>query len=375
MKFGLFTEADTPRGYSVARRYKEVICEAQFAEDMGFDVWGCSEQHFTGPVATTSAPEVIYGAVAQATSKIKLRTMSSVMLKFNHPLRVAERLATIDVISEGRLEIGTVRGNNPHVVQAFEVDATKSMEEWEESLRVVAKAMTQPMIEHDSPRYKIHPVRLWPRLYQPQFPSTYVSSTGLATHQQAGSLGLGVMSFTVYGWDHVEESLRAYRKASEASTPIPGIPVNRSIARLFLGGQCAATKKDALEKVRPSCLGFMKFLVAFFGSTSEKSPDYAYLNDWKKLIAGHEDDLEWMNDNLPQVLNGTPDHVIEQVKRVQAMGFDEVIFRIDGNGHRQIMESLEYFGKYVIPEFRNPDDVVQQSTYEDLGVFPPPFML
>ena len=69
MKFGLFTEADTPRGYSVARRYKEVIREAQYAEEMGFDVWGCSEQHFTGPVATTSAPEVLYGAVAQATSR------------------------------------------------------------------------------------------------------------------------------------------------------------------------------------------------------------------------------------------------------------------------------------------------------------------
>lgn len=375
MRFGLFTEADTPRGYSVARRYKEVIREAQYAEEMGFDVWGCSEQHFTGPVATTSAPEVLYGAVAQATSKIKLRTMSSVMLKFNHPLRVAERLATIDVISDGRLEIGTVRGNNPHVVQAFEVDAARTTAEWEESLRLVVKALTQETVEHHSELYKVHPVRVWPRLLQSHFPRTYVSSTGLATHEQAGSMGLGVMSFTVYGWDHVEEAVRSYHKAAKEATPIPGVPQNRSIARLFLGGQCAATRKEALDKVRPSCLGFMKFLVAFFGSTSEKSPDYAYLNDWKKLIAGHEDDLEWMNDHLPQVLNGTPDHIIEQVKRVEKMGFDEVIFRIDGNGHRQIMESLEYFGKYVIPEFRNPDDVVRQSTYEDLGVFPPPYML
>lgn len=375
MKFGLFTEADTPRGYSVARRYKEVIREAQYAEEMGFDVWGCSEQHFTGPVATTSAPEVLYGAVAQATSRIKLRTMSSVMLKFNHPLRVAERLATIDVISDGRLEIGTVRGNNPHVVQAFEVDAAKTTAEWEESLRLVIKALTQETVEHHSDLYKVHPVRVWPRLLQRQFPRTFVSSTGLATHEQAARMGLGVMSFTVYGWDHVEEAVRRYHAAANEATPIPGGTRNRSIARLFLGGQCAATKKEALEKVRPSCLGFMKFLVAFFGSTSEKSADYAYLNDWKKLIAGHEDDLEWMNDHLPQVLNGTPDHIIEQVKRVEKMGIDEVIFRIDGNGHRQIMESLEYFGKYVIPEFRNPDDVVRQSTYEDLGVFPPPFML
>jgi hypothetical protein len=151
--------------------------------------------------------------------------------------------------------------------------------------------------------------------------------------------------------------------------------VNDCISRLFIGGQVAATKEAALEKARPSCLGFMKFLVDFFSSTSEKGADYAYLKDWKKLIAGHEDDLEYMNENLPQVLNGTPDDVIEEVKRIEAMGFDEALFRIDGNGHRQIMESLEMFGKYVIPEFRNSADVVHNSIYEDLGVLPPPYML
>lgn len=375
MKFGLFTEGDTPRGYSVARRYQEMIREAQFAEEMGFDFWGCSEQHFTGPVATTSAPEVLYGAVAHATSRIKLRTMSTVMLHFNHPLRIAERLATIDILSHGRVELGTVRGNNPHVVKAFEIDAPNAVKEWEESLRLTAKALTQETVEHHGHYYNVEPVTVWPRLYQPTFPPTFVSSTGLGTHEQAGGLGLGVLSFTVYGWDHVEQAVKTYREAVAAADPIPGIPVNNSIGRLFLGGQLAVTKEAALEKARPSCLGFMKFLINFFASTGETSPDYAYLKDWEKLIAGHEDDLGWMNDNLPQVLNGTPDDVIEEVRRIEGIGFDEAIFRIDGNGHHQIMESLELFGKYVIPEFRNRDDVVQVSTYEGLGVAAPPFML
>jgi alkanesulfonate monooxygenase SsuD/methylene tetrahydromethanopterin reductase-like flavin-dependent oxidoreductase (luciferase family) len=352
-----------------------MIREAQFAEDMGFDFWGCSEQHFTGPVATTSAPEVLYGAVAHATSRIKLRTMSTVMLHFNHPLRVAERLATIDVLSRGRLELGTVRGNNPHVVKAFEIDAPNVLKEWEESLRLTAKALTEETVSHRGEYYTVEPVTVWPRLYQPTFPRTFVSSTGLGTHEQAGGLGLGVLSFTVYGWDHVEQAVKTYRDAAARATPIPGIPINNSIGRLFLGGQLAATKDAALEKARPSCLGFMKFLINFFGSTGETSPDYAYLKDWEKLIAGHEDDLAWMNDNLPQVLNGTPDDVIEEVKRIEALGFDEAIFRIDGNGHRQIMDSLELFGKYVIPEFHNHHDVVQVSTYEELGVPAPAFML
>jgi alkanesulfonate monooxygenase SsuD/methylene tetrahydromethanopterin reductase-like flavin-dependent oxidoreductase (luciferase family) len=375
MKFGLFTEGDTNRGYSVTQRYGEMIREAQYAEEVGFDTWGCSEQHFIGPSCTIAAPEVLYGAVAHATSRITLRTMSTVMLHFNHPIRIAERLATIDVLSHGRLELAAVRGNNARTLDAFEVNPLTTVKEWDETLRVVVKALTQETLEHQGDFYTIAPVKVWPRLCQPTFPRTYVSSTGIGTHEHAGSLGLGVQSFTIYGWDHVEEAVRAHQKAVANPHPIPGVPVNKSIARLVIGGQIAATKKEALELARPSALGFMKWLIGIFDETGVKGPDFAYMHDWKKLIAGHEDDIEWMNDNLPQVLNGTPDDIIEGVKRFETMGFDEVIFRLDGQGHRQIMKALEYFGKYVIPEFRNPHDVVQHSDYEALGIFPPKYML
>jgi alkanesulfonate monooxygenase SsuD/methylene tetrahydromethanopterin reductase-like flavin-dependent oxidoreductase (luciferase family) len=375
MRFGMFTEGDAPRGYSVAQRYYEVIREAQYAEEMGFDFWGASEQHFTGPVATISAPEVLFAAVAQVTSRIKIRSMSAVMLHFNHPLRIAERLATLDILSRGRIEMSTARGNNPHVVGAFEVDAPNTREEWEETLRLTVKALTTDPVEHHGRFYRVEPVSVWPKLYQPEFPKIFLSSTSLETHQKAGELGLGLCSFTIYGWEYMEEALRSYEKAIANATPIPGTSVNRSKGILVLGGQVAATRREALAKARPSALGFMKFLVDFFGSIGETSPDYAYLGDWKKLIAGHEDDLEYMNDALPLMVNGTPDEMIEKIRRLEKLGADEVIFRIDGNGHRQIMESLEMFGKYVIPEFKHPANVVRQSIYEDLGVFPPPFMV
>jgi len=376
MKFGLFNEGDTNRGYSVTRRYDEMIREAQFAEEMGFNTWGASEQHFVGPSCTTSAPEVIYGAIAHATSKITLRTMSTVMLSFNHPIRIAERLSTIDVLSHGRLEVAAVRGNNAPTIEAFQVNGETTLKEFRETLDVVIKALTQETLEHQGEFYTISPVKVWPRLHQPAFPRTYISSTGVDTHAMAGRLGLGAQSFTIYGWDHIAEVVDAHQKAvADATSIIPGAPVNRSMARLVIGGQIAATRKEAVELARPSCLGFMKWLIGFFENTAAKGADFAYLDDWRKLIKGHEDDLEWMNDNLPQVLNGTPDDIIEGVKRFQDAGFDEVIFRIDGQGHHQIMKSLEYFGKYVIPEFRNSGDVVQHSSYEDVGVYPPAYML
>ncbi len=130
MKFGLFQEGDVNRGASNTMRFKVTIREVQYAEETGFDVWGCSEQHFVGPACTTSAPEVLYGAMAQATSKITLRTMTTVMLGFIHSIRIAERLAMIDVLSNGRLQLGAVRGNDAHVVDAFQVDASDTLAEW-----------------------------------------------------------------------------------------------------------------------------------------------------------------------------------------------------------------------------------------------------
>lgn len=374
MKFALFVEGDTNRGYSVSERYHEIIREAQYAEEVGFDAWGCAEQHFVGPTCTTSAPEVIFGAVAQATSRITLRTMSTVMLHFNHPIRIAERLATIDILSRGRLEFTAVRGNNAHVFDAFEINPETTLKEWEETLRVTVKALTDDVLEHDGDFYKIHPTTVWPKLYQPTFPKTFVASTGIGTHEMAGRLGLGALSFTVYGWDYVEQIVEAYFKAAENPTPIPGVPVNRHLSQFVIGGQIAATREKALEQARPSCLGFMKWLIGFMRNTGAKGNDLKYMADWEKLIAGNEDNIEWMNDNLPQVLNGTPDDVIAGVKRLEKLGFNEVIFRIDGQGHQQIMESLKYFGKYVIPEFKNPRGVVRRSDYEDIGIFPPPYM-
>ncbi|MDT7627853.1 MAG: hypothetical protein QOF99_8754, partial [Pseudonocardiales bacterium] len=90
MRFMVATEAETPLGTTHHRRYKEVLEEARFAEEMGFHTWGTSEQHFMSPVSCVSAPEVLYGAVAALTSRIRIRHAIVLLpFAFNHPLRVA----------------------------------------------------------------------------------------------------------------------------------------------------------------------------------------------------------------------------------------------------------------------------------------------
>ena len=108
MKFGFLSEAETAPGTTHYRRYMEVVDEAILAEEMGWDFFGTSEQHFISPVACVSAPETFYPFIAAKTSKIKLRHMVVLLpFPFNHPIRVAERLATLDIVSNGRAEFGT----------------------------------------------------------------------------------------------------------------------------------------------------------------------------------------------------------------------------------------------------------------------------
>lgn len=375
MRFVFLTEGDTPRGASVADRYHEIIREAQFCEEMDFDAWGSSEQHFTSPVATVSAPEIIFGAVAQATERIHIRSMSTVMLNFNHPIRIAERLATLDILTRGRMEFGTARGNNANVVRTFEIDAHNTRSEWRETLEVCVKALTMEELDHQGEFYKIKSTTVWPRLYSSEFPPIYLSSTSLDTHAVAGSLGIGAMSAVPYGWEAVQDAIDAYKREVAKAEPIPGAQVNNSISQLALGAHCAATREQALEESRPSTLGFTKWLSSFYAAISETSPEYKYIADHEKTLGDHSDDLPYLVDALPWLLIGTPDDIIKRIKVFETMGINEMILRMDGFGHSKIMEGIEMLGKYVLPEFKNPSNIIRKSPYEEIGVAAHPYML
>ena len=137
MRFGLLQEGLLDAGTDGHRRYHEMVEEAVIAEEAGFDFYANSEQHFivTPDLVSVSSPEVFLTYVAARTSRIRLRTASTVLLEFNHPVRVAERLATLDVLSGGRAELGTARSNNVNTLEAFGVDPTTTRAQWTESIQ------------------------------------------------------------------------------------------------------------------------------------------------------------------------------------------------------------------------------------------------
>ena len=373
MRFGMISEACVSKGMPYSVRYHEVIKEAIFAEEMGFEFFGSSEQHFIPTGYTISAPEVLYGAIAALTSTIKLRHMSVVALKFNHPIRIAERLATLDILSRGRVEFGTARSNNIQYLNTFGVDPTNTRSEWRETLEVVVRALTESPFEFHGEHYDFDPVDVVPKLYRPQCPPIFVSASSYETHRVAGQIGIGAMSFdNWFGWEYLEGCINEYRQGLLEAEPIGGLyDVNARSSFLTFPAHCAATREQAVTESRSTIIGLCTgvqhlYLEMARGEAARGGTGYDYLHRMEDLDE-HKNDVDYMIDSNPTVLVGDPDQCIERCKELEKIGVDEVILKIDGYGHHTNLRSIEMFGKYVLPEFSHPQ-AIPANDWEALGV-------
>lgn len=369
MRFGLISEADTPKGMTHYHRYHELLDEIKLAEDVGFDFWGSSEQHFLPTVASISAPETFYAAVAMRTSRIKLRHMSVVMLKFNHPIRIAERLATLDILSHGRVEFCTARSNSHLTIGPFEVDAEETRDQWRETLEATIKALVNDPFEHEGKMYKIQPTSVAPRLYRESLFPVSVIANSFETFDLAGKSGLGVITADNWlGWDWLKEGADRYWKAIKDAKPFAPYPVTKSLGYFVATANCDTDEERAINSARHIASGFFALCESIYTGMAARSDSYATGIGRISEMAARRDDLEFMMDHTPSLILGTPERFVTQIKRLESLGYDEVVLRIDGFGHEQNCRAIELVGKYVIPAFKSPRSAVWNSEYEHLGI-------
>jgi alkanesulfonate monooxygenase SsuD/methylene tetrahydromethanopterin reductase-like flavin-dependent oxidoreductase (luciferase family) len=356
MRFGLLQEGLRAPGEDPHRRYLEMVEEAIVAEEAGFDFYANSEQHFhlTADIVSVSAPESFLPFVAARTRRIRLRTASTVLLEFNHPVRVAERVATLDVLSGGRAELGTARSNNVRTLEAFSIDPTTTRAQWTEALTVVVACLTHDPFEHRGELWDVPARTLSPPCVQQPHPPIYVSASGPETHAIAGRLGIGAMTgASIIGWQHVERCAAAYHEAVQDPQPISSV-VNKSLCFAALGAHCAETSEQAFEDARRPTMAFMRRMLGpggMYESLVKASPDYGYLAGVAAEARERMDDLEYIVSIAPYMSIGTPDFLIDRFRRLERLGYNEVLLRIDGMGHDTNVRGIQAFGRDVIPAF------------------------
>ena len=355
MKFGLIQEGHIGPGVSAAQRYAEMVEEAVLAEKMGFDYYALSEQHFLVDICTVSAPEVLVGAIAARTERIKIRFCAAVLHAYNHPIRVAERVTTLDALSNGRAELATARSNNLNTLQAFGVDPKDTKAQWSESLDVIVKALTEDPFEHHGRFWDIPPRSLTPLPYprvDPPIPPLWVTAGGVDSHRAAGERGIGVLTGqSIYGWDHAANCMSAYKEAIATAPPVVGDYVNDSNGFFGAVTHCAETQKEALEQIREVAYQFVDLAIWLFGNLAPTSPDYAYMSRIEK-VRERSRDLDFLMEQSPYLQIGTPDYLSERLKRLEAMGCDEFVARIDGTSTEHVRQAIELIGREVIPRFK-----------------------
>ncbi len=368
MRFALFYEIPVARPWdedSERIAYRNTIEQAVAGERFGWDAFWTVEHHFLEEYSHCSNPEVLYGAIAALTERIRLGYGVRLMPKpYNHPVRTAESVAVLDLISNGRVDVGTGRSATRPELEGFGIDPTQTRQMWQEAIGHVVGCWTNDEHSFDGEFWSMPKRRVLPKPLQKPHPPLWGATSSEDGHRQVGELGLGLCSFAVgVPPEEVKAKIGIYREAiARCERPI-GAFVNEQAAT-FTMTVCAPSRDEAWETARESFEWYPKHgarLIATMAELmAERNQDlgnYAYAADLKNTDDQGLLDLltlEYLAESGAAVL-GTPADCIELCERYRAAGVDLLLCLVNPYkiGHEQVMQTIELIGTEVIPHFRD----------------------
>jgi len=392
MKFGLFYELQLPKPYErdtwdpddERRIIQEMLDQVELADRLGYDYIFQVEHHFLEEYSHSSAPEVVLAAASQRTKQIRLgHGIVHMPPGHNHPARTAERVATLDLVSNGRVEFGTGEGASDMELGGFNTDRSLKKQMWEESTRECLRMMTaEPYQGHDGTFLKMPVRNVIPKPLQKPHPPVWVAASRRETVMLAGRLGIGSLGF---GFETPEEACeripRYYELVREECRPI-GAAINPAVATVATM-MCCPTDEEAVEKG----LSGAQFFAFSLGRGTPPNPprhpgqDHLYrefIDSRRAPAAGQSSaparDQEPEDEGQRALYRagrrggfiGSPAYIRENLRRYEEAHLDAMIFvaQCGDRKHEDIMASIELFAKEVMPEFQERHETVQKPWRE-----------
>ncbi len=352
MKFGLFYEHQIPRPWDEGAEHKlfqDALSQVELADRLGFDYIWEVEHHFLEEYSHSSAPEVFLAACSQRTHQIRLGHGIVLMPPgYNHPARVAERIATLDLVSNGRVEWGTGESASHMELGGFNVDPKCKREMWAECTRETAKMMVQsPYAGYEGQYFSMPPRNVVPKPLQSPHPPPWVACSSRDSLRYAARYGLGALTFAFVDAEEaqfwVEEYYDIFEKACEPLTQ----RVNPNIA-MVSGFSCHDDEETAVARGLDG-LRFFRFGLAHYYHNGSQIPGETDI--WQLYKQTPQDPAE------ARAGIGTPDQIREHLEIMENAGVDQVVFiqQAGANRHEDICESLELFAERVLPDFKARD--------------------
>jgi alkanesulfonate monooxygenase SsuD/methylene tetrahydromethanopterin reductase-like flavin-dependent oxidoreductase (luciferase family) len=375
MKFDLLYELQVPKPHderSEYRCYHEALAQIELADRLGFDTVWAVEHHFLNEFAHCSAPEVFLSAAAQRTKRIRIgHGVVLLPSRFNHPIRVAERAAALDILSDGRLEFGTGRSSQ-YEQAGFEIATERSRDMWRESLEIIPRMWTEDPFEFAGEFVKIPQRSILPKPLQKPHPPLWMAATSPEGWEIAGRAGIGILGLTIFvRIPQLADRVRAYRRALEEAKPV-GRVINDRVGA-FTIVHAAESHQQALDNGgADAAINYLLYAFRVLGGFADPQGrgmqrEYAELEikstPYRDMIAKEYPIIAKMQrnectfedlDQEDMVIVGDVDHCIRKVERYKEAGLDHLIclMQADRIPHERVMRSIELFAKEIIPRFR-----------------------
>ncbi len=359
MEFGVFVQGYNPKHRwgddPAASEHRALMDDLDYviaADRAGFKYVWISEHHFLEEYSHLSANDVFSGYLAHATERIHIGSgIFNPLPQVNHPVKVAERVATLDHLTDGRFEFGTGRGAGSHEILGFlhregitDTSATKDI--WEDVIAEFPKMWMEDEYPGYEGRYwSLPPRKVLPKPYGKAHPAMWYAAGNPSSYAMAARKGLGVLGFSVGTIDELAPVLGAYKKEIVNAEPI-GAFVNDNIM-VTTGAFVAEDREAAVRSMTASSMTYLQSNVYRYHDTFPR-PDW--VPAWPQLIPEPTEDMVRSTIGTPGAVMGTPDDALRGCRDWEAAGADQLVFGLGTATKEETLETIRLLGEHVIPQ-------------------------
>ncbi len=361
MKLGLQYEIQRSRPHHdnfMYEIYHQATEQVKLADRLGFHSVWTVEHHFLNEWSYSSAPEVWYGALSQVTSRIRLgHGVCLLPMPFNHPVRVAERIAVLDIMSNGRVECGTGRSITEDELGGFDISPEDSRPMWEEAVGQIPKMWTQEVYQGFEGKYfRMPPREVIPKPVQKPHPPLWVAATQPSTWQVAAHKGIGALGFGISEPGILEGLVKTYKQAIRDCEPVGSFVNDRTAAATVC--ICAPTREEALglgkdtidfttRKARELFTPFANQDIKGYEYYKQMAQAQAALADYRLSTADLEKRIE-----SGSVMIGDPEDCLRVARIYESAGVDELLLLVQVGAvpHEKVVQTIELLARHVMPK-------------------------
>ena len=348
MRFDLFFEVAVPPhlGLSETDAYAETLAQIELADRLGFGCAWLVEHHFLRGYSHSSKPELMLAAAAARTTRIRLGH-AVIPLPLHHPVHVAERIATLDVLSGGRLEVGIGRGFSPREHEIFGADSATARERVEEGLAILSKSFEGKPVTHHGRHYHLDALDILPHVVQRPHPPLWTAAVSPDTFEWAAARGLGVLAGPFKPWFMVNHDIGRYRAAwRHAAAPRIG---------MTLGVLCLTDGRRAHQAAKEAFTWFYRELYRVVLPVLERLyPGYEQLHELGRFRALMKLGADLgLAETFGLAVVGDPGEVRAALGRYADAGVTHLLCAFGAGAVDPAItrESMELFAREVMPAF------------------------